>query len=143
MVESGALFPVVLPIAAISFFLNLLWEVRHSTLYTTCHEMDFKNYVPLILKQSIKDALWISLFYLPSVLIFGTIFIFKNYSMLTFFVALSLTFSFIDERISIRKKRWEYAPSMPIFFGVGITPLFELVATGVITFFIVFQYVVI
>jgi len=37
-------------------------------------------------------------------------------------------------------RRWEYLPSMPTVFGVGLTPLIELATTGVAAFLVVFLY---
>ena len=54
------------------------------------------------------------------------------------FVATGLTFAFIDETISTRKGRWEYAPAMPRIFGVGLTPLLELPVTGIVALALVF-----
>lgn len=108
---------------AVSFFLNLLWEMHHSTLYTTCLKMPLGKLQRLLTVMSLKDAFWITLLYAISTALFGSLFIFQNPAQLTFFVLLTLAFSFIDERISLKMQRWEYAPAMPILFGVGITPL--------------------
>ncbi|MEK7530789.1 MAG: hypothetical protein AAB573_02880 [Patescibacteria group bacterium] len=103
----------------ITFLLNFVWEVWHSQLYTTCRSMPLSDYVPLITFQSLKDALWVTLAYVlaPSIL---------------FFVAGLFIFSFIVEIHAIQTKRWEYASEMPLFFGVGISPFFELVITGLL-----------
>jgi len=122
----------------ISFLLNLVWEVLHSQLYTTCLEIPFKKYPRLIITASLKDGIWISIFYLITYLIFQNAEILTNPYQLTLFIVLCLTFSFIDEKVSINLKRWEYSKQMPTIFGIGITPLLELAITGILTFSYIF-----
>jgi len=129
---------ILLQIFFISFFINLLWEVLHSRLYTTCLKAPLRKYIPLIIGASLKDGLWISFFYGISVSLFGTVNILTNIPQLFFFIILALLFSFIDEKISLKMKRWEYSEQMPKVFNVGITPLFELAVTGIVTFLYVF-----
>lgn len=129
---------ILLKLFIIAFFLNLLWEVSHSVLYKTCKKMQVNNYVVLILKQTAKDGVWIVVFYLASVLAFHNTNILELRTQLIFFILFCLLFSFIDEKISIKMKRWEYAKNMPTFLGVGVTPLLELAVTGIIAVFIVF-----
>ncbi len=122
----------------ISFLINLLWEVVHSQLYTTCLKAPLKKYISLIIGASLKDGFWISLFFLISILIFNNVNILLNYYQLLFFIILALIFSFYVEKISLKMNRWEYSKQMPQLFNVGITPLIELVITGVLTFFYIF-----
>ncbi len=131
------MFTILPQLIIISFFLNLLWEVRHSTLYKTCLDVPLKKYVPLIIKMSFKDSLFIGLFYLISFFVFKNVNILDNFWQLTFFVIVSLTFSFFDEKISLKKKRWEYSKKMPTILGVGITPFLEVAVTGVMAFIII------
>ena len=129
---------IYLQIFIAAFFLNLLWEVLHSPLYTTCHEMPLGKMQRLLVSMSLKDGFWITLFYWITVLVSGNIYIVEHVAQLTFFAAIALVFSFVDEYISVKKRRWIYADTMPTVLGVGITPLLELVITGVITLSIVF-----
>ena len=121
-----------------SFLLNLFYEVCHSVLYKTCLNMPLKNYVRLILKASLKDAWFISLFYLITAFIFDNFFILNNYFQLGAFIIICLGFSFIDEKISLKLGRWQYSEQLPKIFGVGLTPLLELAITGLIAFILIF-----
>ena len=85
-----------------------------------------------------KDGFFIALFYSITVLLWRNWYILQNPYQLGCFVAIALAFAFIDEKISLAKKRWEYAPGMPLVFGVGLTPLLEIAVTGILTFCIVF-----
>ncbi len=129
---------LILQILIISFFLNLLWEVLHSQLYTTCIKASLKKYIPLITLASVKDAFWITLFFIITTITFKNTNILNNPYQLILFITLAISFSFFDERISIKRKRWEYTKQMPVVFGVGITPLLELAVTGTLTFLYVF-----
>ena len=129
---------ITLEIFFISFFINLLWEVIHSQLYITCLKAPLKKFIPLIIGASLKDGFWISSFFLVSVYIFGNVNILLDYYQLLFFTFLALVFSFIDEIISLKMRRWKYSKQMPRIFGVGITPLLELAITGILTFLYVF-----
>ena len=129
---------ILFQIFLIAFLINLLWEVIHSQLYETCLKSPLKKFIPLIIGASLKDGLFISLFYLTSAIIFGQINILADRSQLLAFIFLALSFSFIDEKISLKLGRWQYAKAMPKVFGVGLTPLLELAVTGVLTFLYVF-----
>ncbi|MBT3730225.1 hypothetical protein HOG29_02625 [bacterium] len=94
--------------------------------------------IRLLTKMSLKDGLWVVLFYFITVIVFGNINILENYTQLGLFIIISLTFSFIDEKVSLKMGRWSYAKNMPTIFGVGITPLLEVAVTGVLAFAIVF-----
>lgn len=129
---------ILLQIFFISFLINVLWEVIHSQLYTTCIESPLKKLIPLIIGASLKDAFWISLFFFVSAWFFENTSILTNTFQLFSFVFLSFSFSFVDEKVSLNMKRWKYSNRMPCIFGVGISPLLELVVTGILTFLYVF-----
>lgn len=116
----------------VSFFFNLFWELAHSVLYETCLRAPLQKYVLLIMGAAAKDGFWITVFYGVTAGIFQRTDILKNPPAIGLFVILALIFSFFDERISLGMKRWSYAPTMPRFLGVGITPLLELVVTGLL-----------
>jgi len=122
----------------VAFFLNLVWEVLHSALYTTCHQMPLGKVQRLLVVMSLKDAFWICVFFGASILLFGSLDPFFNLWQLVFFTFVALGFSFIDERVSTHIGRWEYASSMPTVLGVGVTPLLEVAVTGVAALSIVF-----
>lgn len=129
---------ILLQILLISFLVNFIWEVIHSQLYATCLRAELKKYIPLIIGASLKDGFWICVFFLVCVLPFGNIYILTNGYQILIFVFLAIAFSFVDEKISLKMKRWEYSKEMPTVFGVGITPLFQLAVTGMVTFAYVF-----
>ncbi|PIR83904.1 hypothetical protein COU18_00610 [Candidatus Kaiserbacteria bacterium CG10_big_fil_rev_8_21_14_0_10_51_14] len=121
-----------------AFLINVVWEMMHSQLYTTCLDRSWKKNVPLLLKMSVKDGLWITVLYGVSVVLFANWNIFENDAQLLFFVVFALAAGCIDEFVSIRLKRWEYAPTMPTIFGVGVTPFLEFAVTGLLALGMVF-----
>ena len=129
---------ILIQVFLMSFLINLLWEVIHSQLYITCLNRPLKRFISLIVVASLKDGFWISLFFVISVYLFDNINILTNHLQLGVFIFLALLFSFIDERISLDRKRWEYSKQMPRVIGVGLTPLLELAITGTLTFLYIF-----
>lgn len=132
------IFIIALQVFLTSFLLNLFWELVHSQLYETCLKLPLKKFIPVIIKVSLSDGLWITLFFTLSVFIFRNTNILNNNYQILFFIIVSLISAFVWEKIALRLKRWEYAETMPKLFGVGITPLLQLAVTGILTFIFIF-----
>ncbi len=113
----------------IAFFLNLLYELLHSLLYKTCQEASLKKYIYLILKAAIFDGLVIS------VISVATFSIFPAYQLVVF-VLVSLAFAYLWEIYSLKAGEWEYAKTMHKMLGVCLTPLVQLVLTGLLSLYI-------
>lgn len=122
----------------VGFILNVLWEFSHCWLYETCRRQSWRQNVPLLITMALKDGFFIVLFYTVVVFLFGIADILKSPAAVGAFVILAASFSFVDETISLRRKRWEYAAVMPTIFGVGVTPFLEIAVTGILTLVIVF-----
>ncbi len=132
--------PQIFQIFIVGFLLNLIWEFAHCQLYETCRRQTWAQNAPLLLKMSLKDGLFVVLFYSLTALIFRQADILSNNYTIAFLLILALGFAFIDEKISVRLKRWEYAIVMPTIFGVGITPLLEIALTGLLAIGIIFRF---
>src|SRR3989344_8294339 len=115
-------------IFTVSAFVNLLYELLHSALYKTCLEASFEKYWKLMIKACLFDGLAITLIYYFSRAIF------QNFYLISFSV-ISLVFAYGWEVYSVKKGKWEYSKNMPIVFGVGLTPLIQLLITGIFTFY--------
>ncbi len=131
---------VLLKIFVVSFLLNVIWEFSHCLLYKTCWKMKWRALTGLLLKMSVKDGVWISIFYLISYMMFGSLNPLDNWMQVWVFAGIALIFAFIDETISVNMNRWEYGPKMPLVYGVGLTPLLELAVTGILVFVIVASF---
>lgn len=133
-------YNLLLKIWVVGVLLNVVWEIAHHRLYETCRQQTWEQNMPLLLFMSLKDGLFIVLFYSVSAGLFGVRTIFEHVEAWVLFVVLALTFSFLDEKISTRLGRWEYASSMPTLWGVGITPLLEIAVTGLLAVWLVSPY---
>ena len=122
----------------VAFFLNLLYELLHSPLYRNCLDMSLQKYVSLIIRASFYDGIWIVAIYLATYLLFNNKNIFNSYFQIVSFSISSILFAYGWELYSIKNKRWEYSSKMPLIFGAGLTPTFEIFLTGLITLYIVF-----
>lgn len=128
-----------------SFLLNLLWETSHSLLYNW-DALPLKNnvsfFVERILQSTIGDAIII-------VIIFFIITVFnksmdwitttkwKNYGLVTL---LGLSFAILIEVKAKIFQSWSYNENMPIILGIGVTPLFQLAITAVLTLMIAKEF---
>ncbi len=121
-------------IFSVAFLLNLFWELSHSLLYNwnlAPLKNDIYFYIPHILRASLIDAL----------IIFVILFIFRKIKsnkrryLVTALSALSFSIS-----IEIRAKflnLWAYNESMPLIFGLGLTPLIQLPLIALVTIYLV------
>lgn len=89
-----------------SFLINLPWELIHSKLYATCLKAQLRERIPMVVWASLKDGCWIALFFLISAYILGDTNIMANTPQMLFFVFSALAFTFADEKISLKMKRW-------------------------------------
>jgi hypothetical protein len=62
------------------FLLNMVWEVWHSQLYTTCLKQEWTKNIRLLTIMAVKDAFFIILFYFLTTLLFQSYDIFQNLS---------------------------------------------------------------
>jgi len=130
---------IAIQIFFVAFFINLLYELLHSVLYTTCLQMSIKEYIPLVLKASTVDGLWISSFYLITYFIFKNTNPLNSYYQIILFFIISILWDYFWEIYSTANKRWEYSENMPLVAGVGLTPLIQLFLTGILSFYIIFN----
>lgn len=119
---------LILKLLFITFFLNLLYELLHSLLYTTCLEARLPKYVYLILKAAIFDAFAIAIIY------------YMTQGSIILFAVFCIMFAYFWEWYSLKKKKWEYSSSMPVILGVGMTPLFQLALTGLASLYFVINF---
>ena len=88
---------IIIKLIIVAFFANLLYELVHSALYKTCLEMPVKKYVPLILRASGVDSVWITGFYLITYFIFKNLNPLTNYYQLLVFFIISISFAYFWE----------------------------------------------
>ena len=124
-------------LAVTAFFTNFCWESLHGLLYKAHPGMPASAYVPMMLTMAAMDSLGITGLY------FFTAFVAHRWfwelgllNSLCFFLS-GIVSAFAVEYVSIFVLHlWQYAPSMPVLFGIGLIPLFQLSLTGLLSVFV-------
>lgn len=117
----------------LSFVLNLVWEILQVPLYEGFHYS--VGGFGVLIWASAGDAMYITLI---AVLSFGgrIAALFKKDAWfilrIAFFAVMLLINSYRVELSGLSNGWWSYSEKMPILFGVGLSPLFELITTGLI-----------
>jgi hypothetical protein len=122
-----------------AFLLNYAWESYHAVHLYEGHDFSAERYVHMLTYVSIVDGalivgihlvisvLWKNMFWLQTM----------NRRQVGTTVAAGLA---IAAAIEYRKvfvlKTWSYTPLMPTIFGLGISPLFQLSVTGLLSFWL-------
>ena len=128
------------------YLLNFFWEAWHAYyLYWGYAGKSFKDYtvseyLALISKVSLIDAGLLVAILLIGYLIWKDIFwmdrIFKNFVRAETVYFLLTTFgvaTWIEIKGVYLFKEWSYLPTMPIIFGLGLSPLVQLAVAGLLS----------
>lgn len=130
---------VVLPVFIFSYILNFTWESIHS--FLLYEEMNFlaKEYVAMVAYASMMDG-----FLVAGIFLAGCLF-WKNLHWLSIldkrriaFILLAglLVGAFIEYKAVFLFSQWRYSGAMPVFLGVGLSPLFQLSITALLSIWI-------
>lgn len=117
------------------FILNILWEFSHYRLYNDLSAITGNMHLIL---ASLTDVVWVGLVYFfVGVFIRNLNWIDKpsRKSYLLFIIGALLLASMV-EIVNLNLGRWSYTESMPVIFGIGISPLLQLAVTGALSVFI-------
>lgn len=151
----------VLALSYCAFLLNFLWEFLHGAfLYEGIGILPSTSYVPLILYATFVDAVLIVVMWMLTTLIFRDVswtiaedlspssnsrrqtggetnvvcYSEKRSAPWSFFIFLGFLFAVLIEiRAVFFQHRWVYSSLMPTIFGIGLSPLVQLVLTGIIS----------
>jgi len=126
----------IIILAAFVFISNLIWEALHSTLYICNMNGDF---VYIILRSSVGDVFLIGLIFLfISLKNMNTKWINKPSRLDLILIAIvGILTAIIIEMVSLSSGRWEYEIMMPTILGIGITPIFQLAITAIISLWLI------
>ena len=124
-------------LAVTAFFTNFCWESLHGLLYKAHPGMSASAYVPMMLKMAVMDSLGITGLYCFTAFVahkwFWELGLFNS---LCFFLS-GIVSAYAVEYFSIFVLHlWQYDFSMPILFGIGLFPLFQLSLTGLLSVFV-------
>lgn len=123
---------------AISFLLNFLWESFHGAFLYSMGGFDIQSYVLLMGRCAVVDGLLILLIYGIVALVWKNIFWLRspNAPQIAFFSAVGVFIAvFIEYRALFITHAWRYSELMPTIFGIGISPLVQLVVTGIVSLY--------
>lgn len=136
-------------IIIISFLLNFVWEILHSSLYV-CN-LPACNFFPSVA----NNMFWLTIASVIDAFSVGIIFLTNSYLKkeirfglkwtknpkrvdYVFIMFLGILIAIIYEMAAIKVLNlWQYSESMPVIFSMGLTPLLQLAATSAITLFLV------
>ena len=119
--------------------LNYIWESVHEAFLYRVFKCSAELYVLMILEAAVIDAsiilgiylfvavLWLDIFWLKTM---------KRNQLYASCVTGMLIAVLIEYRGVMSLKEWSYLPAMPTVFGIGISPLIQLSATGLPAFWL-------
>ncbi|ACF46145.1 hypothetical protein Paes_1112 [Prosthecochloris aestuarii DSM 271] len=123
-------------LAGFLFLLNFLWESLHGLLYLDHQVMPAGSYVPMMLEMAGYDTLAVSAFYLFISRLNNTLLWPLTLINISIFSLIALLMAYGTEYSAVHiLHQWDYRPSMPTVLGVGLFPLFQLTATGLLAMF--------
>ena len=113
----------------VAFALNFVWENLHSPLYLS-NTIGMNSHLLLMLYASLIDSFFIFLAFILVSIINKNVGWKLSVKKLVLFSSILFFVSFIVEVKALITGRWVYSGSMPLIFGIGISPLIQLVITG-------------
>jgi len=124
-----------------AFLLNFCRESLHGLLYAAHPEMPAGDYVPMMLFMALMDTLGIVALYLFMALFSRQWSWEGNWQNNSIFFLSALAAAFAIEYISIDILHlWHYRMAMPVVFGVGLLPLFQLALNGLFSVFFAVRF---
>jgi len=123
--------------AGFLFLLNFFWESLHGLLYLDHQVMPAGSYVPMMLEMAGYDTLAASGFYLFMSRLNNALVWPLTLRNAALFSSIALIVACATEYVAVHiLHQWAYRPSMPALFGIGIFPLVQLAATGLLGIFL-------
>jgi len=122
-----------------SFMLNYIWESVHEAFLYKGFKCQAELYIMMILEAAFTDASIIMGIYLGVAALWMDILWFlsmKRSQLFTSCMAGVIIAAVIEYRGVLVLREWSYLPEMPTIFGIGLTPLVQLSATGLLTFWL-------
>lgn len=125
--------------ALIVLVLNLIWEFSHHNLYN-----DLLGIPPTLhlITASFSDVFWVFIIFFFVFLINRSMKWTENPTRKDYFliVIFGLVIAILIEIINLNLGRWAYRETMPIIFGIGLSPLVQLATTGILSLLILNKF---
>lgn len=126
-----------------TFLLNFFWESIHAVyLYNGIAKLSSAQFLSLILKVSTEDMLILLTIFAGAAILWRDISFFKKMTSWKYIYIITTTVSvatFIEIRAIFLENRWSYTDLMPTIFGIGISPLLQLLATSTLSILLLKQ----
>lgn len=130
-------------IAVLGFLLNFFWETVHGAFLYAPHWETLREYVALIIRATLGDVMYLFIVYGGGALLWRSAWwpARLTYGRVVYILIAGVALAvFIEYRGVFLNASWSYSPLMPTVFGFGISPLAQLAATGLLTFFVGARY---
>ncbi len=115
-------------LSVIAFVINLIWEAGHVRFYTLWDTADRTQIITSVAHCSLGDVLiTIGMYAFAALLLQNTDWpVTQPLSGSAIAVISATTFTSLSEWYNVYQAgNWGYAESMPLFFGIGVTPLLQ------------------
>ena len=117
--------------SALAFALNLVWEIAHARLYTLWAEADRMNIAWSLLHCSLGDvAIALAAFALAGIALRQANWpVYRPWAGGAIIIIGTLAYTVWSEWHNVYQAgNWGYTPSMPMLFGIGLSPLVQWLA---------------
>lgn len=122
-----------------SYLLNFVWESWHGVFLYEEHNLVATKYVLMMNHVSVMDAVIITGMYFVTALVSKDIFWLKewNGARIAVFLVIGVFVAAVIEYMAVYVLRaWSYNAFMPLVLGIGLSPLLQLSATGVLAIYV-------
>ncbi|MDF1551599.1 MAG: hypothetical protein P1P84_00990 [Deferrisomatales bacterium] len=122
-------------LAGFTFLLNFVWETYHAEFLYRHHDIPASRYVPMMTHVAVNDALLVLSLYAGTALACrDALWVrFLKPQRVALFVLLGLIVAVAVEVKGVYlRHQWSYLPAMPTLLGIGVSPLAQLSATGLL-----------
>ena len=122
-------------LAVIILALNLIWEFSHFRLYVDLTGIPANLH---LIWAGFVDLVLVSFIFGTNSFFRGSLDWIKKPKIGDYFVivVLGMLIAIFIEVYSISNGRWVYTDSMPVVFGIGLSPLIQLFTTGIFSLWI-------
>ena len=139
IIDLGRLGKTLLALSTVFIFaylLNYVWESFHAVFFYQGHDFRAEKYVLMLNYVAVVDGLLIVGIYVFVAVLWKKALWLKEMNITQAFTTIAmglLVASLIEYRKVFVLKTWAYLPAMPTIFGIGISPLFQLSASGLLS----------
>jgi hypothetical protein len=127
---------LILFIASIGFFSNVIWENAQAPLYLGYS--DFWQHFPACFIATLGDVLVVLLIFGCFALIYRSVYWFSNMNVMKIILLMlsGAVISVAMEVFALNTGRWAYSDMMPTIAGIGVLPILQMMIILPLIFYI-------